>query len=147
MSLFESIKENEGFRSYIYKDTLGFETIGYGFKVSSLSNEEIEFNGGSIEPMSEKVAGKILERKVKILSRKVFVALPWLEGKPQNVQDVIIEMAYQLGLDGMLNFKNTLNFIKDDNFIKAGENMRKSRWYSQTPGRVEKLIRKLKAQI
>lgn len=144
MNLLESIKENEGFRSYIYKDTLGFETIGYGFKVSSLTSEEIEFNGGSIEPMSEKIAGKILERKVKILSRKVFAALPWLEGKPQNVQDVIIEMAYQLGLDGMLNFKNTLNFIKEGDFTKAGENMRKSRWYNQTLRRVERLIKKLK---
>ena len=144
MNLLESIKENEGFRSYIYKDTLGFDTIGYGFKVSSLTNEEIELNGGSIEPMSEKVAGKILERKVKILSRKVFAALPWLEGKPQNVQDMIIEMAYQLGLDGMLNFKNTLNFIKEGELAKASENMRKSRWYFQTPKRVEGLIRKLK---
>lgn len=147
MNLLESIKENEGFRSYVYKDNLGFETIGYGFKVSSLSNEEIEFNGGSIEPMSEKVADKILERKVKILSPKVFAALPWLQAKSQNIQDVIIEMAYQLGLNGMLNFKNTLKFIKEDELAKASENMRKSRWYSQTPKRVEKLIRKLKAQI
>lgn len=144
MSLLESIKENEGFRSYVYKDTLGFETIGYGFKVSSLTNEEIELNGGSIEPMSEKVAGKILERKVKILSRKVFTALPWLEGKPQNVQDVIIEMAYQLGVVGLLNFKHTLGFIKEGNYEQASINLRKSLLYRQTPRRVEGYIRGLK---
>ena len=53
MSLKENIKENEGFKSYVYKDTLGFDTVGYGFKVSSLSKDELFLNGGKAEPMSK----------------------------------------------------------------------------------------------
>ena len=32
-SLADRVKQNEGFRNKIYKDTLGFATIGYGHKV------------------------------------------------------------------------------------------------------------------
>ncbi|RAZ54575.1 lysozyme, partial [Campylobacter hyointestinalis subsp. lawsonii] len=46
MNLIDSIKSNEGFRDHIYKDTLGFDTIGYGFKVGSLTRDELELNGG-----------------------------------------------------------------------------------------------------
>ena len=31
MSLIESIKKNEGYVKVVYKDSLGIDTIGYGF--------------------------------------------------------------------------------------------------------------------
>ena len=36
----ERIKEHEGFRSYVYKDSLGFATIGYGHLVTKEDNYE-----------------------------------------------------------------------------------------------------------
>ena len=32
-TLADRVKQNEGYRNKIYKDTLGFATIGYGHKV------------------------------------------------------------------------------------------------------------------
>ncbi|WP_258033497.1 hypothetical protein [Campylobacter concisus] len=74
MSLKENIKENEGFKSYVYKDTLGFDTVGYGFKVSSLSKDELFLNGGKVEPMSKAVADQILEMSL-LSSYLAFVKL------------------------------------------------------------------------
>ena len=34
--LLNRIKEHEGFRSRVYKDHLGFDTIGYGFAIKDL---------------------------------------------------------------------------------------------------------------
>lgn len=76
MSLKENIKENEGFKSYVYKDTLGFDTVGYGFKVSSLSKDELFLNGGKVEPMSKAVADQILEMKLIKLASSVCEAFP-----------------------------------------------------------------------
>ena len=33
MSLIESIKKNEGYVKMVYKDSLGIDTIGYGFAI------------------------------------------------------------------------------------------------------------------
>lgn len=139
MKLKESLKIHEGFREYIYKCSEGHDTIGYGFKCSDLSSDELALNGGKVAPMCEEVANRILDLKIAKLKEQVFRAVPWVESKPEAVQDVICEMAYQMGLWGMLGFKNTLKLIQDSEYKKASENMLKSKWAKQTPNRARAL--------
>ncbi len=144
MSLIENIKTHEGYRREIYKDSLGKATIGYGFLVSALSPDELKLNGDKIEPMSREVAEKILNLKVAKLQKRVFQCLPWLESKSQNVQDTLVEMAYQLGLAGLMSFRHTLGCIEAGNYAQAARNLRASLLYRQTPKRVEDYIKGLK---
>lgn len=144
MSLIENIKAHEGFRDHIYKDSLGKATIGYGFLVSALSPDELALNNGKAEPMNKEVAEKILNLKVSKLKKRVFQCLPWLADKPQNVQDVLTEMAYQLGLAGLLGFRHTLSCIEAGDYAQAAKNLRASLLYRQTPKRVEDYIRGLR---
>lgn len=144
MSLLENIKAHEGFRDHIYKDSLGKATIGYGFLVAALSPDELKLNGGNTEPMSKEVAEKILNLKLKKLKKRLFQCLPWLADKPQNVQDVLTEMAYQLGLAGLMGFRHTLSCIEAGDYAQAAKNLRASLLYRQTPKRVEDYIRGLR---
>ena len=144
MSLIENIKAHEGYRREIYKDSLGKATIGYGFLVSALSPDELKLNGGKAEPMSRETAEKILNLKVARLQKRVFQCLPWLESKSQGVQDTLIEMAYQLGLAGLLGFRHTLGCIEAGDYAQAARNLRASLLYRQTPKRVEDYIKGLK---
>ena len=144
MSLLENIKAHEGFRDHIYKDSLGKATIGYGFLVVALSPDELKLNGGKIEPMNKEVAEKILNSKVAKLQKRLFQCLPWLESKPQGVQDVLTEMAYQLGLAGLIGFRHTLGCIETGDYAQAARNLRESLLYRQTPKRVEDYIKGLK---
>lgn len=144
MSLIENIKAHEGYRREIYKDSLGKATIGYGFLVAALSADELALNNGKTEPMSKEVAEKILNLKVAKLQKRVLECLPWLSSKPQNVQDTLIEMAYQLGLAKLLGFKYTLQCIEAGNYAQATKNLKASLLYRQTPRRVEGYIRGLK---
>lgn len=139
----KNIKAHEGFRDHIYKDSLGKATIGYGFLVAALSPDELKFNGGKVEPMSREVAEKILNLKVSKLKKRVFQCLPWLQSKPQNVQDTLIEMAYQLGLAGLLGFRHTLGCIEAGDYAQAARNLKASLLYRQTPKRVESYIKAL----
>lgn len=144
MSLIENIKAHEGFRDRIYKDSVGKPTVGYGFLVSALSPDELKLNGGKIEPMSREVAEKILNLKVAKLQKRVFQCLPWLESKSEGVQDTLIEMAYQLGLAGLLGFRHTLGCIETGDYAQVAKNLRASLLYRQTPRRVEDYIKGLK---
>ncbi|RAZ53787.1 lysozyme, partial [Campylobacter hyointestinalis subsp. lawsonii] len=91
------------------------------------------------EPMSKEVAEKILKKKLAKLTSEVYDAIPWLNNSPKEVQEVVIEMAYQMGVGGVLKFKNTLNFIKENDYKNASSNMMKSLWAKQTPNRAKKL--------
>ena len=143
MSLLENIKAHEGFSARIYKDSVGKPTVGYGFLVAALSPDELKLNGAKAEPMSKEVADKILNLKLKKLRKRLFGCLPWLESKPQSVQDTLIEMAYQLGLAGLMGFHHTLSCIEASDYAQAARNLKASLLYRQTPKRVEGYIKAL----
>lgn len=143
MSLIESIKREEGFRDRIYQCTAGVDTIGYGFNVNYLEEDELALNNGVVEPMSREVADKILELKLEKLKEEVYRAFPWIKNHPKIVQDALIEMAYQLGITKMKGFSQTLRYIEVEDYSSAVRNLKNSRWAQQTPRRVENIIRGL----
>ena len=126
MSLLDNIKESEGFRSSVYKDTLGIDTIGYGFAIKDLY-------------LTKEDCDRILERKVAELKIRVHNKFPFIITLPESVQDVMIECCYQLGVSGFSKFKKTLAYLEDHDFKNAGIEMLDSRWAKQTPNRAKKL--------
>ena len=140
MSLIANIKENEGFCGEIYEDTRGYKTIGYGFLVSALSPDELALNGGKYEPMSKETADKILELKLQKLTAAVFATFDWLKEKPQNVQEVVIEMAYQLGVSKVKKFVTTMHHIRMGEYEAAYQSGMSSLWAKQTPNRAKKVL-------
>ena len=59
---------------------------------------------------------------------------------PNHVQETIIEMIFQLGIKKVSKFKNFNFYIKKKKYYLAAFEMIKSRWYQQTPRRVDRLI-------
>ena len=126
MSLLENIKESEGFRNRVYKCTEGYDTIGYGFAVKDLV-------------MDKDIADMILERKVAELRLRVEQKFPFIDSMPEAVQDVMIEMCFQLGVSGFSKFKKTIQYLMTKQFKEAAVEMLDSKWYKQTPNRAKKL--------
>ena len=83
--LLDNIKKSEGFRPTVYKCTAGHDTIGYGFAIKDLV-------------LGEDICDMILERKIAELKLRIQQKLPFYEGMPETVQDVIVEMFYQMGV-------------------------------------------------
>ena len=126
MSLLDNIKESEGFRSTVYKCTAGHDTIGYGFAIKDLH-------------LTKDDCDMILERKIAELKIRVNNKFPFLADLPEEVQDVVIECCYQLGVSGFSNFKKTIEYLMQKDFENAGIEMLDSRWAKQTPNRAKKL--------
>ena len=119
----ESLKQEEGFRGIPYKDTLGILTIGYGTKLP-LTKEEAEIL------LKYRLDEKILE-----ISEKE----PFFLDLPQEAQEVIANMAYQLGVGGVLKFKKMWAALKKGDYQKAADEMLDSKWAKQTPNRARRL--------
>lgn len=143
MDLAQKIRQDEGFESEIYEDSLGFKTIGYGFLLSSLSPEEIALNGDKISPMSREIADKILNLKLEKLKNEVFKTFFWLKDKTENVQNVIMQMCYQMGVNRVKKFASMLHHIRSDEYEKAVRCGLKSLWAKQTPNRAKKVLSEL----
>ena len=143
MTLIEKIKENEGFSNKVYEDTLGYSTVGYGFLLAALTADELALNGGKYEPMSKETADKILKLKLEKLTAAVFATFDWLKEKPQNVQEVVIEMAYQLDVSKVKKFVITMHHIRAGEYRAAYQSGMNSLWAKQTPNRAKKVLSEL----
>ena len=126
MSLIDNIKISEGFRSRPYRCTENHLTIGYRFAIKDLE-------------LDEDICDMILERKVAKLVERLEKNLPYLPSLPKDAQDVLIEMAYQMGVSGLLKFKKTLMYVETKDYKDASVEMLDSRWAKQTPNRAKKL--------
>lgn len=143
LELINELKREEGFRDRVYQCSEGVDTIGYGFNVKYLSKDELALNGGFIEPMSEEIATKILESKVKKLIKSVDEVYSWIDSLPEVVKIGIYDMIYQLGIKGFGSFVNTQKYLKLLDYPKAIENIKNSKWAKQTPRRANNLIKRL----
>ena len=129
MNLLNNIKENEGFRSEVYQDNLGFDTIGFGTKMP-LDKDEAEL-----------ILKHRLNKKIKHLQKeKIFVV-----NLNNDKQEVLYEMAYQLGVGGLLKFKRMWSALKSADFEEASKEMLDSRWARQTPARAKRLAERMRA--
>ena len=124
--LIEAVKLSEGFRDRVYKDTLGIDTIGYGFAIKDLV-------------LDEDISEMILERKLEALIERVNKRFDFVECLPDEAQEVIYEMCYQLGVTGVSKFKKTLLHLENEEFNMASKEMLDSKWARQTPNRAKRL--------
>jgi len=129
--LFASIKRNEGFRGESYLDSLGNPTIGYGTKL----------------PLTKKEGELLLNNRLSEAINLVQFKLPFVKQLPQVIQEVIYEMAYQLGIGTLLEFTNTLKAAQNRDYEEMIKEMRDSKWYEKTPSRVNSLVSRIEEYI
>ena len=132
------IKEHEGFRDQVYKDSLGFATIGYGHLV--LDTEH--FIEGQSYPKEhlEKVFDGDFDTACSN-ANQLIKDLPL----HHQAKCVLIEMVFQLGIGGVSKFKNMWKALKQNNYQTASEEMLDSKWAKQTPKRAEELSSVMKS--
>ena len=124
------IADDEGFRSSLYSDSRGFPTIGFGF---NLSTTEI--------PLS--IALDWLDYLLSKIEHDL-CSYPMLSNIWPNLSDarkyVLINMAYQMGIGGLLNFHGMIKGLADRNYLLAAAEMKDSIWYREFPGRANRLV-------
>lgn len=125
MDVYQLIKFHEGFRAKAYRDTRGILTIGYGQRV-----DEME--------ITENYAAAMMTRRVMDLGQQL-LHVDGFEVLNEVRQAVILDMAYQLGLDGLLKFNDMWRALELQDYEAAADAMLKSNWALQTPVRAAQL--------
>ena len=136
MNLRDQLISFEGWRNRAYPDPLtGGKpwTIGVGHAGPDVSQGDF-WNDIRI--------GEVLDEDIDKATQQVRKALPWfdkLTNEPRRA--VIIGMCFQLGINGLLKFRDTLAAMRDEKWDHAANCMRDSLWAKQTPKRAARLAR------
>lgn len=143
--LISNLKQEEGFKPFVYDDANG-KLIAAGYKV--IGNPTIGYGWClSTEPVLEDLAEYILGYFVDETWKSLISAAPWIETVPEDVQTALADMAYNLGVNGLLKFTTFLEMIKHGNYSGAADDLQTSRWAKQVKtraARIEGLIRNAK---
>lgn len=131
----QQLRADEGFRRTVYQDHLGYWTIGVGRLVDP-SKPGVGLRDDEIEMM---LRNDIMDR-VSQLSKR----LAWFDALDEARQGVLVNMAFQLGIEGLMGFKTTLALISQGDYDQASQQMLKSKWASQTPARAARLAQQMK---
>lgn len=134
MSLMSAeLKVDENYEGRMYKCSADANTIGYGFNLDS-------------EVMPERIASLLLMDG--ILSRlESLERLPWFHTLNDTRQRVILNMAFNLGVTGMLKFKGMIAGICDHDYERAAFEMTDSKWFYQVGDRSVRLVEMMRSGV
>ena len=129
------LRRDEGQRPLAYQDHLGYWTIGVGRLI------DLRKPGAGLRPDEiDYLLRNDINDRVAALQK----ALPWFVKLDEARQGVLINMAFQMGTAGLLAFRQTLALVRDGKYTEAADQMLKSKWAEQTPGRAKRLSEQMK---
>lgn len=133
--LTRQLRGDEGVKATVYKDHLGYDTIGVGRLVDSrkpgagLRSHEIDF---------------LLQNDINDRIDQLMHRLPWFQDLDDARKGVLLNMSFQMGVDGLLGFKNTLAMVERGDYAGASKGMLQSLWARQTPERAKRMSDQMK---
>jgi lysozyme len=129
-SIIEQLELHEGIRLKPYKDTVGKLTIGIGRNLDDVGLSKAE---------AYYLAQNDIRRRINRLEK-----FEWYRNLDEVRKKVIIDMAFNLGMGGLLSFKNMIKAIKLNDFPTAAVEMLNSKWANQVGVRAKRLSKMMK---
>ena len=126
------IEKHESYRQFVYDDydgkpivpgmqVYGHATIGYGTSLD-------------IDGIPSDIASILMLRKIKEI-RLNLEKFSWWTDLTSPRKAVLIDMAYNLGVDGLLKFKGMIAALENSAWDQAANEMLDSEWAKQTGSR------------
>ena len=118
------LKVEEGFSEKPYKDSLGILTGGYG------TNLEVAHSANAWFAMMH---AEVDETDAELQR------FPWYTSQNDVRKSVLCDMAYNMGLDGLLHFPHMLSAVANGDYQTAHDEMLNSLWAKQVGQRATNL--------
>lgn len=125
-TIYEMLLRHEGLRRKPYRDKVGKLTIGVGRNLDDTG-------------ISDREAFVFLNADVNRARAGLDKYLPWWREQPDSVRIVLQNMAFQMGIAGLLKFEKSLALLKRNRYAEAAKEMLDSDWAKQTPARAQEL--------
>jgi len=124
--LIQLLTRHEGLRLNPYKCTAGYLTIGIGRNIETrgITKQEAEY-----------LLSNDIDHFTAELNKRVFR----FNTLPELAKIVLIDMAFNLGVDGLLKFTKTLSLISEGKYKEASKEMLNSAWAKQVGPRAYEL--------
>ena len=119
--LIDTLKRHEGVKYYVYKDHLGYETIGVGRCIKQgvglgLTHDEVDY---------------LLMNDIQRCIEELDAAFTWFKDLTQVRREAMVNLCFNLGLTRLRKFENALAAMAIHNYEEAEDEFLDSRWAVQ----------------
>ncbi len=129
MDILEQLKRDEGLRLKPYVDTVGKITVGYGTNISDgIDQGEAEY---------------LLSNRLNAKKLELVQALPWVADLDEARRGALVNMAYNMGVHGVMGFHDMLALLKAGQYEAAAHEMMLSLWARQVGARATRLAQQI----
>lgn len=147
-SLKDQLARHEGLKYTSYTDTVGKKTIGIGFNIDDNSSmakklfKEWKLDYDKVykgeQKLNDEQVKKLFEINLNIAKEVAKKYLSNFDSQPEEVKEVIINMAFNLG-NKLYEFKKTKELLEKKQYKNASAEMLKSDWAKQVGNRAKEL--------
>lgn len=122
---------HEGLRLKPYRCTADKLTIGFGRNLEDkgITQEEAEY---------------LLSNDILAVQSVIWKSIPAYDRLNDARKGVLVNMAFNLGMNGLLKFKKMLSAIEYGHFTQASREMLDSNWANQVGNRAQELAEQMK---
>ena len=124
--LTETLIRHEGLRLSPYRCTEGKLTIGVGHNLDD-------------NPISKRAAMMILEDDIAHCLVDLRNNISGFTAMPETVQEVLVNLCFNMGINRLLGFKNTLGHLREGSYPAAADELLDSRYARQVGRRANEL--------
>lgn len=125
------LKRHEGFRKKPYRDTVGKWTIGIGRNLDDVG-------------ISISEAMHLLENDVERVRVDLHARIPWIKELNEPRYWALVNMGFNLGVSGLMSFKNMLKAIENEQWEQAHNEALNSKWANQVGNRAYQLAKQIR---
>lgn len=136
----KQLEIDEGVVYKIYTDHLGYPTFGIGHLITK-NDPEFEEPVGT--PVSKERVDSVFAIDIKIAEDECCVLYPFWEELPEEVQEILVNMMFNLGRPRLTKFKKMNAALEMGDWKTAAIEGRDSRWYHQVGNRSERLMTRM----
>ena len=126
MTIADDLERDEGLRLKPYRDTVGKLTIGVGRNLDDVGITAVE-------------ARALLANDIAKASDGLTRALPWFLIAPEPVRRGLVNMAFNMGIAGLMQFQNMLRALETKDYNEAAVEALDSDWARQVGARADRI--------
>lgn len=149
--VYDMIERHEGKRNTVYKDTKGIPTIGIGYNLMNPNaKDRLKAVGADPNavmngtPLTDEQIYTLFREDVETAKKDAEVFLPNFSEQPETVQNIIINMSFNMGLDTLSQFNQFRESLLKKDYQAAAQSMVDSKWYKQVGNRSKELVNMMK---
>lgn len=120
------LKKHEGFRAVAYTDITGHQTIAYGRNLDA-------------NPLTPEEGTYLLNNDINRTIQDLYKSIPWLSELDEVRQCAMIDLAFNLGVNGLMGFKTFLSLLQKRYWVKASSQLLSTLYARQVGKRAKEI--------